>query len=913
MTSGRGAPPRLATWVIARLLPPAEREDTLGDLAERFHRMVARRGAGPASRWYWKQTLTFVARLAGETPSRRWGRRVSNARPWHKRSVRSSFTVAALLQDLRYAVRTFRKQPFFSLVATATLALGIGASTAVFSVVNGVLLQPLPYQDPGSLVGVWHTAPGIGFDGSLNQAPALYLTYRDESRVFEDIGLWDDQQFTITGVAEPERVMGMLVTDGTLPLLRATPMLGRSFTAEDDTPRTPETVILSYGYWQSRFAGDPRVIGTTLTLDGRPREIIGVMPRDFVFLRSDPAIYVPFRFDRSQTTVGDFSYQGLARLRPGVTLEQANADVDRMIPLAPEKFPGGMPLSFLQRWQLGPDVHPLMLDVVGEVRTVLWVIMGTVAIVLLIACANVANLFLVRTEGRQRELAIRTAVGAGRHQLVRALLLESLSLSILAGIAGLGLADAGIRAFVSLGPQELPRLANIVIDPPVLAVTLAVTLLSGLFFGLFPVLRYTNPNLVTALKEGGRGTEGGTVRSRARNGLVIAQVALALVLIVGSGLMIRSFTAMRLVYPGFDRPGEVLTVRVAIPSAEVPDVVAAAGTHEQILRRIRQLPGVTAAAFSSSLTMDGWDSNTGMYVDGFPLAADAAPPSRRLKWTSPGYFETMGNPILAGRDFTWTDIQTMAPVIVVTESLAREYWPDPAEAVGKRMRENPAHPWREIVGVVGNVYDDGIQDGPTAVVYWPSVVERFWGFDIFTRRSIAYAIRSARTGASGLLDDVRRTVWSVNPNLPVANVRTLQQIYDFSMIQTSYTLVLLAIAAGVALLLGTVGIYGVISYIVSQRTREIGVRMALGARQVDVSRMVLRQGLFLAGTGVVVGLLAAVGLTRLMSALLFGVNPVDPVTYGVVIIVITLIALSASYLPARRAAAVDPTEALRWE
>jgi predicted permease len=906
-------PPVLATAVIARLLPVSEREDTLGDLTERFHRHGERSGVGSARRWYWKQVAIFLTRLANESIRRRFNLRAGDPILTPRRGHSWSTQTMLILQDLRYAVRSLRRQPLFSTVAAATLALGIGATASVFTVVNSVLLKPLPYENPEDLVGVWHVAPGIGFDGSHPLAPATYYTYREETRVFEDVGMWDDQQFAVTGLGEPEQVQGMLLTDGTLPILGATPLLGRTFSAVDDTPGTPETVILSYGYWQGRLGGDARVIGTALTVDGRPREIIGVMPPEFRFLRSNPAVFLPFRFDRSRMTVGDWSYQGLARLRPGVTLEQANADVARMLPLVLEKFPRGMGLATLQAWQLGPDVHPLMADVVGDVGAVLWVVMGTVSIVLLIACANVANLFLVRAEGRQQEVAIRTAIGAGRRHIVRALLVESVLLGVLGGIAGLGLTDLGIRAFVSMGPQQLPRIADIAIEPTVLAFTLGIALFSGFLFGLFPVLRYGSPDLVAALKEGGRGSDVGRDRHRARNGLVISQVALALVLIVASGLMMRSFNALRRVYPGFDRPDEVLTLRVDIPRAEVPDDVVAAATHEQIVQRIGQIPGVTAAAFSSSLTMDGWDSNDGILVEAFALPAGAPEPPRRLKWVSPGYFETMGNPILAGRGFSWNDVHTLARVTVVTENFAREYWSDPADAIGNRLRENSSGLWREIVGVVGNVYDEGIQDGPTTVMFMPSVVEWFWGSAIFTRRPMAYAIRSTRTGTTGLLDDVRRAVWSVNPNLPLANVQTLQDIYDFSMIRTSFTMVLLGIAAGVALLLGTVGIYGVISYIVSQRTREIGVRMALGAREADVRRMVLRHGLLLSGTGVAVGLVAALGLTRLMSTLLFGVAPVDLVTYGVVSVGLGSIALLASYLPARRAAGVDPTEALRWE
>jgi predicted permease len=653
----------------------------------------------------------------------------------------------------------------------------------VFTVINGVLLKPLPYEDPESLVGVWHSAPGIGWNDYLNQAPATYFTYRDETQAFVDIGLWDNRQASVTGLEEPERVEIMLVTDGTLTLLGVPPLLGRTFTAEDDSPGSTRTAILSHSYWQNRFAGDADILGRTLTLDGLPREIIGVMPPDIWMLRTKPAVFVPFRFDRSQLWVGDFSYQGIARLKPGVTLAQANADVARILPLVNEKFPGG---EFTEPWRLGPDVHPLMNDVVDDhLGKVLWVIMGTVGIVLLIACANVANLFLVRAEGRQREMAIRTAIGASRSQVAHQFLIESVTLGIMGGAAGLGLAYVGVQAFISIVPQEMPRLPDIVIEPTVLLFATAVAVLSGLFFGLFPVLRYSSPNLVTSLKEGGRGADEGRERNRARNALVVSQVALALVLIVGSGLMIRSFVAMQNVYPGFETPEEVLTFRIAIPSAEIADREATAAAHEQILRRIQQLPGVTSAALSSSVTMDGWDSNTGIYVEAFPLSEDEAPPPRRLKWISPGYFETMGNPLLAGRDITWNDIHTMAPVVVVTETFASEYWSDPREAIGQRIRENPNRQWYDIVGVVGNVYDNGIERGPTTVVYLPTVVRGFWGSAVFTRRMMAYVIRSGRVGAPGLLEEIRQAVRSENPNLPLANIQTLEDIYNLRMLPMS--------------------------------------------------------------------------------------------------------------------------------
>jgi predicted permease len=820
----------------------------------------------------------------------------------------------SLGDKLRFALRRLVRAPLFTIVAVITLAVGIGANCAIFGVVNGVLLKPLPYNDPERLVGVWHKAPGLGFT-DVNQGPAFHFTYREENRVFEDVGMWGWASASVTGLAEPERVEALRFTDGVLPILRAQPMLGRAFSAADDTHGNPETVILSYAYWQRKFGGDPGVIGRKLIVDGRPRDIIGVMPKNFRFLNSNAALFFPFQLNRNEVFVGNFSYRGLARLKPGITLEQANADVARMLPLSLKKFPlpPGFTLKMIEEARLGPNIRPLKQDVVGDVGKVLWVLLGTVGMVLLIACANVANLFLVRAEGRQRELGIRTAMGASWGQIAQELLFESVTLGILGGVLGLFLAYAGIRLLVSTGPASIPRLEEISIDPAVLLFTFAISLLAGFLFGLIPVFKYARPDLASALKEGGRTLSHGKERHRARNALVVSQIALALVLLVSSGLMIRTFQALRKVQPGFVRPEEVLTLRVSIPKAEVSDDEKAIRTHEQIMRRIEQIPGVESVGLSTSITMDGWDSNDPVFFEDFPAPEGQIPPIRRFKWISPNYFTTMGNPILAGRDITWTDIYSKARVVVISEPLAREHWKDPAKAIGRRIRETSTNPWREIVGVVGSERDDGVNKKATPVMYWPMLMEQFWDQKLVAQRNIAYAIRSKRVGNPTFFKEVQQAVWSVSPNLPLANVRPLVTILDDSMARTSFTLVMLGIAAGVALLLGVVGIYGVVSYSVSQRTREIGIRMALGAQQKEVRAMFVRQGFLLTCVGVALGISAAIGLTRLMSALLVGISAVDPMTFGAVAIVLGAVALLASYLPARRASSVNPVEALRWE
>ena len=816
--------------------------------------------------------------------------------------------------QIKHVLRRLRRSPGFTAITLVTLAIGIGANTAIFSVVEGVLLKPLPFPDPQRLVSIWHTAPGINIK-DLSASPATYFTYREEGRTFEDIGIWTSSSMTVTGLAEPEQVPCLWVTDGMLPLLGVPTQLGRGFTRKDDSPGSPETMILTYGYWKSRFGADPSVIGRRIMVNGKAREIIGVMPERFRFLDRKPALIVPLQLDRNKIFAGQFSYQAVARLKAGATLQQANTDVGRMIPMSLDKFP--MPPAVTRKMfedaRIGPSVRPLERDVVGDIGKVLWVLMATIGMVLLIACANVANLLLVRAEGRQQELAIRAALGAGWAQIARELLLESLTLGVLGGALGLGFAYGALRVLVAMGPASLPRLDEISIDPPVLWFTLAVSLLAGLLFGLIPVFKYAGRHLGSAIRDGGRTLSQGRDRHRARSILVVVQVALALVLLISSGLMIRTFQALKHVQPGFTRPEEVQTLHISIPDAQVPDPERVVRVYQEILRKIAEIPGVASVSLTSSITMDGNDSNDVLFVQDQPNREDRIPPVRRFKLISPGHFKTMGTPLVAGRDLTWTDIYNKAPVALVSENFAREYWRDPSAALGKRVRESLKSEWREIIGVVGDERDNGVDQPAPAIVYWPVMMKEFWDNRIMVQRHAAFAIRSSRAGSDSFLKEIRQAVWSVNPNLPLANVRTLEEIYNKSMARTSFTLVMLAIAGAMALLLGVVGIYGVISYSVSQRTREIGIRMALGAREQELRRMFVLHGLRLTGIGVACGLAAAIALMRLLSSLLFGVSPADPLTYAAVAGGLAAAAALASYLPARRATAVDPVEALRAE
>ena len=908
------APPRFAEFLLRMVLPPGVvGESTKGDLDQEFAESLGSGSLFRARVWYILESLRFAARYI-RIRFNEWSRsRPKNA------SHSGDSTMSVFLQELRYAVRRLMRSPLFSLVAVLTLTIGIGANTAIFSLVNGILLKPLPFENPDELVGVWHTAPGLGFD-EVNQSPALHFTYVDEGRSFSEIGMWDNETASVTGLDEPEEVASMMVTDGTFRALRLRPALGRTFTQEDDSPGTPLTIVLSYDYWQTRFGGDPGVLGRTLNVDSRPREIIGVMAADARFLHFDPAFYLPFRFDRSELGVGNFSYQALARLSPGVSLEQANADVARMLPMAVDRYPGGITHDILEQAQFSPNIIPLKTDVVGDVGEVLWVLLGTVGMILLIACANVANLFLVRAEGREKELAVRAAMGAGQSRITREFLLESMLLGGLGGLGGIALAFGGLELLRSLGSAELPRLADVTLDWQVLLFTLAISIFSGALFGMFPVLKYRKGALANALKEGGRGGSVGREKHRARNVLVVAQIALALLLLVGSGLMVRSFQALRNVDPGFRNSEDVLLVRLSIPGAQVQDPVEVTQTHQLIAERIAQIAGVTNVGSATSVTMDGWDSNDPVFVEEFPVPEGQIPDIHRFKWISDDYFETMQIPLLAGRALELRDSYEVNKVVVVTENFAREYWDSPAEAVGKRISTGlSAGNWYEIVGVSGNVRDDGLDQAATSVVYWPMMLRNVWAAmpgetdEVVSHRSMNYAIRSARTGSPDFLVEVREAIWAVNPNLPLAGVRGLDELLDRSMARTSFSLIMLGIAAGVALILGTIGIYGVISYIVSQRTRELGVRLALGAKAGDVRRMVLKQGLILCAFGVLIGLAAAFGLTRLMGALLYGVDPVDPVTFGLVAASLTIVALVASYVPAARAASIDPAEAIRYE
>jgi predicted permease len=824
-----------------------------------------------------------------------------------------------LARDLRYGLRMLRLNPMFTVVALLTLAIGIGANTAVFSVVNSVLLKPLPYPQAEQLVGVWQAAPGAAglanFSSGLRLSPSMYFTYAEQNRTFQALGVWIRGTASVTGLAEPEQVRVVFVSDGTLQALNVQPALGRWLGQADQAPGGLETVMLSYGYWQQRFGGDRSVIGRGIMVESRPRQIVGVMPQGFRFVNVDAELILPVGFDRSKLILAGFGYQGIARLKPGVTIAEASADVARMVPIWMNSWsngPGTNPLIY-ETWRITPALRPLKQEVVGNIGNVLWVVMGTIGIVMLIACANVANLLLVRAEARQQELAIRAALGAGWGRIVRELLLESMLLGLLGGALGVGLAYEGLRLLVAMGPANLPRLSEISLDTRALAFTVVLSLLSGLLFGLIPALKYAGPRISLALRSAGRTASLSRERHRARNVLVVAQVAMALVLLVSAGLMIRTFQALRTVEPGFTHAEHLQTMRISIPPSLVAEPQRVTRIQNNIADKLAAIPGVTSVGFASAMPMEGIEPNwDAISPEDKPYPAGEIPPLRLFKNVSPGFFKTAGTRMVAGRELTWTEIYGQRPMAMVSENLARELWGSPSAAVGKRFRE--FRKWWEVIGVVQDVRENGVHDKAPAIVYWPSMMDDLYGpGSLDVRRTVTFVVRSDRTGTEGFLNEVRQAVWSVNSSLPLASVRTMQEIYGQSLERTSFTLVMLGTAGAMALVLGIIGIYGVISYAVSQRRREIGIRLALGAQQSELRRMFVRYGLELAGIGVAVGLGAAVLLMRLLKSLLFGISPLDPLTYAAVPVVLVAAAVLASYLPARRAAAVDPVEALKAE
>jgi len=798
-------------------------------------------------------------------------------------------------QDVRYGIRMLAKSPGFTAVAALTLALGIGANAAIFSLVHGLLFTGLPYREPDRLIQIWDTKPERGW----NHVSISYVNFRDweaRNRTFESMALYDGAAFNLTGTDEPVRLVGALATANLFSVLGRTPALGRAFLPEEDRPGASPVAVLSHGLWQRRFAADPRILGRTITLDGEARTVVGVMPDDFYFPSEGTELWVPQRLDPAKASRGSRSYAAIGRLKPGVTLEQARADMAGITAQLAEEYPDdnkgwGVALSTRYEEMFGEDVRVIMI-----------MLLLSVAFVLLIACANVANLLLARAASREREMAVRMALGGGRIRLLRQLLTESVLLAALGGIGGVFVAYWGIRGLLLIAPPDVPHLSRIQLDPTVLAYTAVIALFTGVIFGLAPALHGTRLRLQEVLKEG-RGSSGGA-RHRALKSLVVSEVALALVLLIGGGLMARSFVEQVKVKPGF-RTDNLLTMRVSLPPLKYETPPRQASFFRDALGRIAALPGVRAAAAVQTLPLGGSNSWRGVDIEGRPVADPGDRISIGYLIVTPDYFRAMDTPLLHGRFFTAQDAENSPRVAIVNETAARQYWPQDRSPVGRRIRfSSEEEPWMTVVGVVRDVRHQSLSRPPRAELYLPHEQE--------PTRAMTLVAWTA-SDPLGLAPAVREAVWAVDRDQPVYSVMSMQQVLDERVDGQKATAQVMGTLSLLALVLASVGIYGVVAYMVSERTHEIGIRMALGARQRDVFRLVLRQGMRLVGIGLVIGLAAAVGVMRLLASILFGVTPTDPLTYASVTVFLLGVAAAASYLPARRAMRVDPMIALRYE
>ena len=810
----------------------------------------------------------------------------------------------SLWQDLSYGVRMLFKNPRFTAVAVLSLAIGIGANSAIFSVTNALLFRPLSYQDADRLVILWQRSPGLNVAQDWF-SPGQYLDLKAENQSFAQVATTIDASFNLTGQGTPERVEGARVSSSLFPLLGAQALKGRVFTPDDDQEGKPTTAILSYGFWQRHFAADPNIVGKTLSLNGNSVEVVGVMPPTFMLNRevmptvnkisnAQMLLSLPMG-EGKRTTRTNEDYNVFGKLKPGVSVAQAQTDIDRIVAGMKQQYPQNYPESS----GLMISVVPLQQQVVGEVRRPLLILLGAVGFVLLIACANVANLQLARAAVRQKEIAVRTAVGAGRLRIIRQLLTESVLLALLGGVLGLVLALVGLRVLLLVGPETLPRLNEIGVDSRVLGFTFAVSLITGIVFGLAPALRASRVDLNGMLKEGGRSGVGAS-HHRLRNLFVVTEIALSLVLLIGAGLLVRSYSRIQNANPGFN-VRNLLSLRLSLPSAKYKGP-AVTNFYKQLRERIGALPGVEAVGTCYSLPMSSVALAWGpINIEGYVPKNSADIVMSNERFVSPGYFAAMGVPLVQGRLFDERDIKGAQETVIVNENMVRRFWPN-ENPLGKRLERAGKEPWRIVVGVVRDTKEFSVDDEPPLSIYHPH--------DQFPIGTMFLVVRSTSDPAV-LAPVITKEIRTLDPELPAYEFRTMEQRLTEALARRRFAMFLLGVFAVVALILAAIGIYGVMAYSVTQRTQEIGIRMALGAHPGKIRRMVVRQSLVLLVLGVVIGLAGAFALTRVMSSLLYGISATDRLTFVVPPLILGSVALIASYFPARRAAKVDPTVALR--
>jgi putative ABC transport system permease protein len=802
-----------------------------------------------------------------------------------------------LWQDLRYSVRVLLKKPSFTAIAVLALAIGIGANSAIFSVVNAILLRPLPYRNFQRISRIWMDNPKLGVAEDWHSYPN-YIDYKEQNQTFEDMAAFNDRTFNLTGTGDPVRVVGVWATASLLSVLGVEPALGRSFTEAEEEPGKDLVVVLSNGLWQSRFGGDPGIIGQAINMNGANRTVIGVMPASFAFPEKRTEVWIPLALTPQRKQARTLiSFKAVGRLKPGISMAQAQADLGAIAKRIDDQY---------FQSEYGINLVKLSDQETHKVRPALLILLGAVAFVLLIACANVANLLLARAAIREKEIAIRLALGAGRSRIVRQLLTESAVLGIVGGAVGLLLAVWGLDALLALSPADVPRLDQTGIDIRVLAFTLAVSLLTGLIFGLVPALQASNADINDALKEGGRGTTGGMRGIRIRNLLVVSEIALSLVLLVGSGLLIRSFIRLQQFELGFN-PEHLLTMRIQLPGSKFRDANQIAGFYKQLLERMEAMPGVQSAGAISSIFLTDTPQSTSFTIEGRPAFTGMESIEVPFDSVSTDYFRVMGIPLLAGREFDEHDAIGTTPVAIINQTFARRFFPG-EDPVGKRYVYGAPSPenksWITIVGVVGDMRRTGFDRPVRPETFLPQ----------FQNPANALAIVARTSGdPASLAGALRDAVWAIDKDQSVFDIKTMRQTLSEMLSQRRFNTMLLGIFAAGALTLAAVGIYGVMSYAVAERTHEIGLRMALGAQTSDVLNLIVRQGMRLTIAGLAAGLAASFALTRVMSTLLYGVSATDPLTFILIPVVLAGVALAACFVPARRAMRVDPMVALRYE